>query len=81
MLPDMTLTLDALEEVRSLYDLSWFQGYNPARLWRIEKYLVWRLERVGVAAPADPWQDADPADEYDYPRELIQAELGENGAG
>lgn len=51
-MPDMTLTLDALDHVRSLYDLAWLgREYNEVRLYKIEKYLVYRLERAGLAAP------------------------------
>lgn len=52
-MPDMTVTLDALFNVRNLYDLSFMPGFDEPRLWRIEQYLVYRLERVGLAAPLD----------------------------
>lgn len=77
-MPDMTATLDFLEYVRGLYALSFMPGWDEPRLWRIEKYLMFRLERVGVAVPDDePEPDgADPADENDYAHELTQPDIG-----
>ena len=76
-MPDVTPTLDMLDKVRSLYDLSFLPGFDEPRLWRVEKYLIFRLERVGVAAPAgQPADGADPTDEYDYLHELTQPDTG-----
>jgi hypothetical protein len=88
--PDFTLTLDVLDEVRMLYALANViphrgrKRLTPERLWRIEKYLVHRLERAGLAAPPDlinddlaiGAEDADPTDEYDYLHELVQPDFG-----
>lgn len=81
---DMTRTLDMLEWVRTLYGaVGVMPGMTEVRLWRIEKYLVWRLERVGVTVPTawqldqEPERDRCPIDEYDYLTELF--DIGEAG--
>lgn len=81
-MPDMTVTLDMLDWVRSRYDLSFLPGLDEERLWRAEKYLIYRLERAGIAAPVEPLDEqepedgADPSDEYDYLHELTQPDTG-----
>lgn len=88
-MPDMTLTLDMLEMVRGLHGWGLLTGAmcrtrrTDAHLWKLEKYLIWRLERVGLAVPT-PWEldeeparDRDPTDEYDYLTELY--DLGTPG--
>lgn len=85
----MTLTLDVLDAIRDLNGwglLTTVMCRTPRtdeHLWRLEKYLVWRLERVGYAVPT-PWElddeparDRYPTDEYDYLAELY--DIGEAG--
>lgn len=78
---NVTWTLDLLDKVRGLADLAFLPVATPERLWAIEKYLVWRLERVGAAVPTawdiDQEPGRDPTDEYDYLAELY--DIGEAG--
>ena len=90
MQPDTTPTRDMLDAVRSLYGWGLLTGvmYRRPRtdefLWKIEKYLISRLERVGQAAPRDfinddlalPPLEPDPTDQYDYIEELTRPDLG-----
>lgn len=79
MQPDMTLTLDMLHDVRTLYGWGLLTGMmnriarTDPQLWRLEQYLIRRLERAGLAAPPDTMND-------DL-HELAQHDTGENGAG
>lgn len=77
----MTLTLDMLELVRG-HAVMETPGMMPELLWRIEKYLVWRLERVGLAVPT-PWElDREPARDAidEYPGHLADLyDIGEAG--
>ena len=58
-MPDMTLTLDALDTVRELCGWGLLTGVmcrsprTDEHLWKLEKYLIWRLERVGMTAPCE----------------------------
>lgn len=57
-MPDLTPTLDALDKLRSLHGWGMLTAAlcrttrTEAQLWRLEKYLVHRLERSGIADPA-----------------------------
>lgn len=73
-MPDLSLTLEMLEAIRGYAMLGL---HDPYYLFKLDKYLVWRLERAGAAVPT-PWEldeeparDRDPTDEYDYLAELI----------
>lgn len=85
-MPDLILTLDMLAEVRTLYGWGLLTGLmnrvprTDSQLWRLEQYLIRRLERAGLAAPPDFLNDdiaiAVEAGECDYLSELVRPDFG-----